>query len=120
MQYSNRIEAIESRAVRVGWTLHRLADSVGEDYGLLRAWRAGRPHVSSVFERVCGKCEAKLDRIESEIFLALAPKFLPAEILATLDLGCLPQGEPMREVTGAASLTPVGGAAPERHHEAAE
>lgn len=64
------------------------------------------------FLRACDRLEEVLAIDEHRIFFALAPKFLPAEIVATLDLGCLPQGEPMREVTGAASLTPVGGAAP--------
>jgi len=86
MQASDAIQALESRAALVGRTLYEICGEAGEDYTLFRAWLKGRPYNSRVFERATTRVSRKLDAIECEVFMALAPRFLPDHILDQLDL----------------------------------
>lgn len=91
MQHLNRIDVIDARRKRLNLALPALCRAVGEDPSQLYRWTHGangrvvNPKVFTV-DRTLSNIENELDHREAAIFFALAPKFLPADILATLNL----------------------------------
>lgn len=82
-----RILLIKRRADRLNVSMAKLCQLAETNTSSVNRWLIGGRDVHyGNFSRVCGRLEAALDKIESQLFASLAPKFLPAEILAKLDL----------------------------------
>lgn len=94
MDPGKRLEQVQARAAMINISIAELCGFAGQKPGTVYGWlRADRDPQMGNFGRTVGALEAELDRREQIIFLSLAPKFLPADILATLNLATADEGE---------------------------
>jgi hypothetical protein len=84
MRPPERLVAIKQRADRLNISITRLCRLASAQVASVNRWLAGgRDLQFRNFSNACDRLEAVLDRLETEIFFALAPRFLePGQIEA--------------------------------------